>query len=213
MRNARRVALPPGECPVNRKLWPNLLTATRIALMPAVLGAALAGSRFWFVVLLAVSLTTDVLDGFLARRFQAYSDFGRKLDSAADYLTLFSGVTGIALLWTDIVRRELPWVVTGIAAFLAVIVYGFARLGRAPCYHTWASKVGAVACPLSLVPLLGEWSAVPFHLVIGWLVATGGEEIAIALLVPKHVGEMPTVWHALRQRRADRAGVASPAGG
>ena len=132
---------------MNRKLWPNLLTATRIALMPAVLASAIAGSRPWFVVLIAVSLTTDVLDGFLARRFNAYTDFGRKLDSAADYLTMVTGLAGIALLWPDIVRRELAWVVTGLVAFIAVIVYGFIRLGRAPCYHTWASKTG-LCCPL-----------------------------------------------------------------
>ena len=187
---------------MNRKLWPNLLSATRIALMPAVLGSALAGSREWFTGLIAVSLATDALDGYCARRFQAFSELGRKLDSAADYVTLVTGVTGIALLWPEIMRRELPWVVTGMVAFFAVIIYGFVRLGHAPCYHTWASKLGAVVCPVTLVPLLNEWTAVPFHLTMLWLVLTGSEEIAISLIVPRHVGEMPTVWHALRQRRS-----------
>lgn len=197
---------------MNRKIWPNVLTATRIALMPAVLGSAITGQRGWFVVLIAVSLTTDALDGYLARRFHAYSEFGRKLDSAADYLTMLTGVTGIALLWPDIVRRELSWVVTGLIAFLAVIVHGFVRLGRAPCYHTWASKIGAVICPLSLVPLLNEWSAVPFHVSIIWLVVTGGEEVVIAFLVPMHVGEMPTAWHAWRRRREVQGQAAPPTG-
>ena len=186
---------------MNRKLWPNLLSATRIALMPAVLASAIAGSRPWFTVLIAVSLTTDALDGFLARRFNAHTDLGRKLDSAADYLTMITGSAGIALLWPEIMRRELPWVVTGLVAFFAVIVYSFVRLGHAPCYHTWASKLGAVLCTLSIVPLLNEWTALPFHVSIVLLIATGVEEIAIALLIPAHVGEMPTVWHAWRRRR------------
>jgi phosphatidylglycerophosphate synthase len=197
---------------LNRKLWPNLLTATRLVLMPAVLTAAIAGSRPWFVGLIAGSLLTDAFDGFLARRLNAYSELGRKLDSAADYVTLMAGLAGIALLWPEIVRRELPWVVTGMIAFFAVIVHGFVRLGRAPCYHTWASKTGAVACPVTLVPLLNEWTATPFHVVIVVLVCTGIEEIAIALLVPHHVGEMPTVWHALRQRRAAPSGGPQPPG-
>lgn len=195
---------------MNRKLWPNLLSATRLALMPAVLAVALAGSRPWFVGLIAVSLLTDALDGFFARRFNAFTELGRKLDSAADYVTLVAGLAGIALLWPEVVRRELPWVMTGMAAFFAVIIYGFVRLGHAPCYHTWASKTGAVLCPITLVPLLNGWTAVPFHVVIVLLVLTGLEEIAIALIVPRHVGEMPTVWHALRRRAAERSATQSP---
>jgi phosphatidylglycerophosphate synthase len=191
---------------VDPRIWPNLLTATRIALMPAVLAAAVAGSRAWFTALIAVALATDALDGFLARRLRAFSEFGRKLDSAADYVTLVTGVCGIALLWPDVMRRELPWVVTGLVAFFAVIVHGFIRLGRAPCYHTWASKAGAVVCPLTLVPLLSGGSALPFHAAVVWLVLAGGEEIVIALLVPGHAGEMPTAWHALRLRRTRTAG-------
>lgn len=195
---------------MNRKLWPNLMSATRIALMPAVLASAIAGSRPVFVVLIIVSLTTDALDGFLARRFNAFTELGRKLDSAADYLTMVTGLAGIALLWPEIVRRELPWVVTGLVAFFAVIVYGFVRLGRAPCYHTWASKTGAVVCPFTLVPLLNEWTALPFHVAMVGLVVTGVEEIAIALIIPRHTGEMPTVWHALRRRREEMARPGAP---
>ena len=196
---------------MNRKLWPNLLSATRIALMPAVLASAIAGLRTVFVVLIVVSLTTDALDGFLARRFNAFTELGRKLDSAADYVTMVTGLAGIALLWPEIVRRELPWVMTGLVAFFAVIVYGFVRLGRAPCYHTWASKTGAVVCPFTLVPLLNEWTAVPFHAAMVGLVFTGMEEIAIALIVPRHGGEMPTVWHAWRRRREGLARQNAPA--
>jgi phosphatidylglycerophosphate synthase len=195
---------------VNRQAWPNLVTATRLALMPAVLGAALAGSRPWFVALIAGALLTDAIDGFLARRLQAYSEFGRKLDSLADYVTLVTGVSGIALLWPEIARRELAWIVTGVTAFFAVIIYGFVRLGRVPCYHTWASKAGAIVCPLTLVPLLNEWTAWPFHAAMVLLVITGLEEIAIAVQLPEHRGEMPSLWHARRRRREL---AAAPAGG
>jgi len=183
------------------KLWPNLLSGTRIALMPAVLLAAIFGSKPWFVILLAASLTTDALDGFLARRLNAFSDFGRKLDSAADYLTLMTGLAGIALLWPESVRRELPWIATGLGAFFGVIVFGFIRLGRAPCYHTWAAKLGAIGCSLSMIPLLSDWSPVPFHVMIGLQVLAALEEVVIIMLIPKHEGEIATVWHAWRLRR------------
>ena len=179
------------------------MSGARIALMPAALVAAMAGSKGWFAALVGLALTTDALDGFFARRFNAFSDFGRKLDSAADYVTMFAGLGGIGLLWPEIVRRELPWVATGLAAFFAVIVYGLARLGRVLCYHTWLSKVGVVACALSLVPLLAEWTAGPFHAAMTVLIVAGVEEVAIAVLLPRHSGEMPTVWHAWVRRRAE----------
>lgn len=190
--------------PVSRSLVPNLLSALRIALMPAVLLTAVGGSKPWFVGLLVAALLTDAFDGFLARRLHAESELGRKLDSLADYLVMITGIAGIALLWPDIMRRELAWVATGLVAFFAVVIYGFVRLGRAPCYHTWASKILAVACGPTLIPLLAEWSAVPFHGVMTLLVLCGAEEILIATLVPWHVGEMPTVWHAWRLRRTVR---------
>ena len=190
---------------MNRTIWPNVLSGARIALMSAVLLAALAESKRWFLVLLAVALLTDALDGYLARRWNAGSELGRKLDSAADYLPMITGIAGIALLWPEIMHRELPWVGAGIVAFFSVIVYGFVRLGRAPCYHTWAAKSLAVACAFSLVPLLAGWTAAPFHVVMALMVLGGVEELAIALLVPWHVGEMPTVWHAWKARRARAA--------
>lgn len=195
---------------VNPKLWPNLLSGTRVALMPVVLTTAIAGSRQWFVVLLVAALTTDALDGFVARRLNAYSDLGRKLDSVADYLTMITGTAGIALLWPEVMRRELPWVCIGFAAFFAVVIHGLVRFGRAPCYHTWASKAGAVGTAFSLIPLLAGWSAGPFRVMIGLQVLVGLEELAIALLVPAHAGAMPSVWHAWRLRRENAVRGALP---
>jgi len=190
---------------LNPKHWPNVVSGVRIGLMPAVLAAAAAGSRGWFLVLLGLALSTDVLDGYLARRLNAYSELGRKLDSVADYLTLFCGLVGIALLWPGEFERELPWIVAGIGTFLGVLAFGFLRLGRAPCYHTWAAKVGAVACALALIPVLAGYSSVPLHLAIGLQILAGIDELAIALLLPKHVGEMPSAWHAWRLRQKEPA--------
>src|SRR5690606_27667421 len=133
--------------------------------------------RLGFVVLVAASLATDALDGFLARRLNAFSNLGRKLDSVTDYLTMMTGLAGIALLWPQIVREELPWVIAGLSAFFAVIIFGFVRLGHAPCYHTWAAKTGMAGCALSMIPLLTGWSAVPFHVMVVLLMFAAFEEI------------------------------------
>ncbi|MFI5357507.1 MAG: CDP-alcohol phosphatidyltransferase family protein [Opitutales bacterium] len=191
---------------------PNLLSAARMLLMPTALIAALAASKLWFTALLAAALATDALDGLLARWLHAETDFGRKLDSAADYLTLLTGLAGIAVLWPDIMHRELHWVAAGLTMFFAVIVLGFVRLGRAPCYHTWVAKAAAVACALSLVPLLADRTARPFHAAMILQIAGGAEEMAILLLVPWHTGAVHTVWQALKLRRKGAPAGAGAAG-
>lgn len=182
--------------------WPNVVTASRVALAPVMLGAALAGERLVFVAVLATALATDMLDGFLARRLRAYSEFGRKLDSVADYATLFAGLAGIWLLWPEVVRREWPWFAAALGAFGVAMGASFLKLGRAPCYHTWASKATVAACAVAFVPLLAGWTAVPARAVAVLQVLVAIEQIAIVFLVPRHDGEMPTVWHAWRMRRA-----------
>ena len=181
--------------------WPNYLSAARLGLMPAALMAAVMHSRPWFIGLVAGALLTDALDGYLARKLHAESEFGRKLDSAADYLLLLTGIAGIALLWPETMRRELPWVIAGLVGFFAVVIYGFVVLGRAPCYHTWATKVLAVALALTLVPLLADWTPLPFRIVQTLQVMGSVEELAIALLIPWYEGQVPTVWHAWRLRQ------------
>jgi phosphatidylglycerophosphate synthase len=190
---------------VNPKLWPNLLSATRIGLMPAVLLSAVAGSRPWFIGLLATSLATDAMDGFLARRLNAYSEFGRKLDSVADYAVLLTGAAGIALLWPDDMKRELPWVISGLGAFFAVLIYGYARFGRPLGYHTIGAKVLGPLLALSMIPLLSGWAAWPFHLVIVLHVVSALEQLVIAVLIPSHSGEIASAWHAWRQRQDSMA--------
>lgn len=184
---------------------PNLLSASRLLLMPTALLCAMAGTRLWFVMLTATALLTDAIDGPIARRLQAESALGRKLDSIADYVTLLCGVAGIALLWPAIMRRELPWVASGLAVFFVDLGYGFIRLGHAPCYHTWMAKVSAVVCALSLVPLLAEWTEAPFHFAIILLILSGLEELVIVSLVPWHEGHVRTCWHALQLQRARKA--------
>ena len=67
---------------------PNLLSLFRLCLIPAIVWFYL-GKQNSFAAgsLLLLSGGTDVLDGFIARRFHMVSDVGKILDPAADKLT------------------------------------------------------------------------------------------------------------------------------
>lgn len=88
---------------------PNLLSALRILLIPIFMWTYLRREDITVtVVLLAASGLTDMLDGFVARRFHMVSEFGKALDPLADKLTQLAMLCCLVLrfprlLWLIIV--------------------------------------------------------------------------------------------------------------
>ena len=180
---------------------PNMLSAIRLLLAPVIIAvAAIIGSKACFLGLISAALVTDILDGFLARLLNIQSEFGRKLDSWADYATVVAGTAGLWLLWPDIMRREWLWFIGSFFGIFAIVIYGILRYGKVLGYHTWLAKAVAWALPISLAALLAGWPAVYFHVVVMLQVICTLEELAIALLLPGHSGEVPTFWHAWKRR-------------
>jgi phosphatidylglycerophosphate synthase len=191
------------------KRLPNLVSSLRLVAAAAMaVVTATAGSRVWFLSLLALALLSDALDGFLARRLKAESELGRKLDSWGDYAVVTSVAYGLWMLWPDMVHREAAWLITVYAACFAIVIYGLVRWQRILAYHTLASKAFAVMLPVALALLLADWSAVPFHFVVVFQVGAAAEEIAIALVLPGYSGQVPSLRYALRRRREGRPGGA-----
>jgi cardiolipin synthase len=189
-----------------KKVLPNLLSVVRLVLsVLMVVVAGTTGSRRWFLILLGAALVTDAFDGFLARRWRVVSDLGRRLDSWGDYVMTAAAVAGLWLLWPVMVQREWPWFVTAVVGAFAIVVYGLVRWRRVLGYHTWLAKGMVFVLPISVVGLLIGWSAAPFHVAVLLQVLCGAEEMVIAFLLPGFSGEMPSLWHALRRRREERA--------
>jgi len=69
---------------------PNLITVGRIVLVPVVIWAITSGNMllaFWVFVAAGIS---DAVDGFIAKRFNAQTEFGAYLDPLADKALLMS---------------------------------------------------------------------------------------------------------------------------
>jgi cardiolipin synthase len=86
---------------------PNLITTGRILLVPILVWAITVGQlqvAFWLFVAAGIS---DAVDGFLAKRLKATSEFGAYLDPLADKALLMSiyvtlGIAGLLPLWVVI---------------------------------------------------------------------------------------------------------------
>lgn len=187
-----------------RNLLPNVLSAVRLALVPALLALAVAGRDSLWLVLLALALITDMADGFLARRWRVASELGAKLDSWGDLGIYLSLPLCAWLLFPHIVRRELFWVATGITAFVVPVLVGLARFRRFTSYHTWGAKLSAVLMGPSLLLLLADVTAAPFRLVVVLFVLAEIEEVMISFVLPRWRADVPTLVHALRVARAER---------
>jgi len=92
---------------------PNALTIFRLGLIPVFVALLLAsddGKSWPAAIVFAVAGATDQVDGFLARRWEVESAFGKIADPLADRLMIDAAVL---LLWY---LDRLPWVALAIPA-------------------------------------------------------------------------------------------------
>ena len=66
---------------------PNILTIIRFILIPIIFISAMSNNYLIAVIFLIISGITDVLDGYIARKYNLITDFGTLLDPLADKLT------------------------------------------------------------------------------------------------------------------------------
>ncbi|KAG8221047.1 phosphatidyl synthase [Butyriboletus roseoflavus] len=127
----------PRERPTLREniyTLPNLLTASRILACP-VLGWSIFHDDFYLATgLLVYAGFSDIVDGFLARRFNMHSVLGSILDPAADKalmttLTVTLAVKGMLPLW-------LATIVIGRDALLSLSAF-YIRYTSLPSPKTW----------------------------------------------------------------------------
>ncbi|MBQ4587011.1 MAG: CDP-alcohol phosphatidyltransferase family protein [Clostridia bacterium] len=76
---------------------PNILSFFRIAMIPAIVVSFIKNLIVLCVALILVSGLTDLLDGFIARRFNMITPLGKALDPVADKLTLGSILIMLAI--------------------------------------------------------------------------------------------------------------------
>ena len=123
---------------------PNFLTVLRILLIPVFVLLFVEGAYFLGIIVFMVSVSTDFLDGYLAKRYNLTSDLGRVLDPLADKLTIISIL--IVLILVGVIPKIIPGSIAGIFLFreLFILLGGLmAYLMDIDIIH--ATKLGKVA--------------------------------------------------------------------
>jgi CDP-diacylglycerol---glycerol-3-phosphate 3-phosphatidyltransferase len=168
----------------------NILTTTRLVLVPVFLVALFAGGghetrwRIAAFVVFAVAVITDRFDGALARSYGMETEFGKLADPIADKALIGAALIGLSLL------GELPWWVTVVILVreIGVTVLRFAvlRSGVIPASRGGKLKtlVQSVAIGLMILPLPGAWhtaAIVTMGIAILLTVVTGIDYVMQAL--------------------------------
>jgi cardiolipin synthase (CMP-forming) len=137
---------------------PNLLTVSRILVIPIVIGSFYVSGDYarWFAcALFSAAAVTDWLDGHMARRWQQQSEIGRFLDPIADkllvsatlfMLTTFGRLSAAAVLPAIVILcREI--LVSGLREYLAGLRVGMpvSRLAK------WKTVIQMVAIGILIV--------------------------------------------------------------
>jgi CDP-diacylglycerol---glycerol-3-phosphate 3-phosphatidyltransferase len=186
-----------GDGPVSTWSVPNLISFVRIALVPVFVVVLLRGAdggalRWLATAIFVVAISTDSLDGHLARSRNLVTDLGKILDPIAD-----KALTGAALVVLSVLG-EVPWWVTALILVreIGITVWRFAVLSKRVIPASKGGKtktvLQSVAITLALAPLPA--------LLGGWMAWVNGVLIAAALVVTVATG----IQYLIDDRRLNR---------
>ena len=156
---------------------PNLFTLIRLLCLPFFLYLLFVQDNRAGAAWLLVGLgSTDWVDGYLARRLDQTSEFGKVFDPTVDRLLFIVSVTAIIIdgsipLWFGIalLAREL---VVGAMMAIATLFFGMERFGV-----TWLGKCATFmlmgAVPAFLVSNADVWES-DFFGVVAWVIGIPG---------------------------------------
>lgn len=143
----------------------NLITVSRMLIslvLPFILEYKVA-----FLALLLLCGATDVLDGYLARRWNCTSVFGARLDSIADMLLFLIITYSYLLIIGESLSRFYSFLAIVIFLRVCNLVIGFCQHGSFLMLHTIANKVTGL-CIFMLLPiyLFINWEGFVFIILI-----------------------------------------------
>ena len=132
----------------------NKLTLARVVMIPAfmlVLYLGIPGANYWALAIFALASATDWLDGYIARKYNQVTDFGKFMDPLADKCLVTA-----AMLWFVEVGQMPAW------ALLLVIVREFAisglRMNAATTGRViaagWSGKVKTASTMVCIILML-----------------------------------------------------------
>ncbi|MDR0569905.1 MAG: CDP-diacylglycerol--glycerol-3-phosphate 3-phosphatidyltransferase [Clostridiales Family XIII bacterium] len=106
------------------KNLPNALTLMRVLLIPVFIVALMTGRDLAAGLVFVIASLTDLLDGYIARKYDLVTNFGKLMDPLADKLLMMSALVCLVELgeiraWMVVVMLGREFAVTGLRSVAA----------------------------------------------------------------------------------------------
>ena len=141
---------------------PNLLSLLRLALVPVFTSLYLQDRFHLASIVLAISCLTDLMDGFIARRFHMVTDLGKFLDPLADKITQLALLLCLPSRY-PLMKSLVPLFLTKEATQCGLAYFHF-RQGKMLSGALWTGKISTAILFSSFLGLL-VFPQLPFGLV------------------------------------------------
>ena len=156
-----------------------------------------------FKWLLPVSFLSDMVDGYLARRFKVKSILGAKLDSIADDLTVVAGLIGLVVLKPGLIHNEATILIILFVMYVIQTVAALIKYHKLSGFHTYTAKTAAVFQGIFLI-LVFLLPNIPYGLFFIAAITTAFdliEEITLVIMLPKWEADVKGVFWVMRRRK------------
>jgi len=120
------------------------LSLYRFAAAPVIVLAIVFGNKILTGSLLAISFSTDALDGYIARKKNIATSRGAKLDSLGDLLTLLLAVAAFIVFETEYFHEHLAIIAVAASLFIFQVILSMIKFGKMSSYHTYLAKGTAI---------------------------------------------------------------------
>lgn len=184
---------------------PNWLSLFRIFLAPVLIALMVYGEREIFSWLLLFGFFSDMLDGYIARKFNLTSDLGARLDSAGDATLFMVSLAGIAVFENEFVMKNLSIILIAFIPYLLQLGYAYYRYGKPSSLHTYLAKISALIQGLFILSVfffgIYYWF---FYLAVAISIIETLEEIIIIYLLKDWRANVKGLYWVLKDLRANK---------
>ena len=134
---------------MKKKNIPNILTVIRFILIPFIFITVISHHYLIGLIIFTISAITDILDGYIARKYNYITDIGKLIDPLADKLTQISLLLALTIL------NILPWWILAVVFIKECIMIITASVlysrKDVVVYSKWYGKLATILFYLAII--------------------------------------------------------------
>ncbi|MHB8581524.1 MAG: CDP-alcohol phosphatidyltransferase family protein [Ignavibacteriaceae bacterium] len=189
---------------INRVAIPNILSCYRILAAGILVIFAIIDRPRIFIFLFALSLLTDIADGYLARKWNCESELGSKLDTWGDIATYLVLVIALFMLWPILLKKVYFYFIVGCIAFILPGFCSFIKFHKLPSYHTIITKFSILFLGSAILLMLIFDITRPIKYAVMLFAVASIESITVTLILPSWKCNISSFLEAIKIRNINR---------